>query len=165
MPKTVTCVDIHGKSYTVSTDKLKWRPSAYGIVIKDGAILLAKQHGGYDVPGGGIDLGEAPEEAVLREIKEETGIIAKNPRLVDVHTTFFKIPLTEDHFVESLLFYYICDYEGGEISLEHLEEYEKDYSELAEWVPLDQFNIQVTKGTISGTYDWRKLVKKTAGLT
>lgn len=165
MPKTVTCVDIHGKTYTVPTEQLHWRPSAYGIVIKDGAVLLAKQHGGYDVPGGGIDLGETPEEAVLREIKEETGIVAKNPHLIDIHTTFFKIPLTRDHFVQSILLYYVCEYEGGEISLDNIEEYEKEYSELAEWVPIDNFDIQVTRGTISGTYDWRSLVKKVGNIS
>lgn len=53
------------------------RPAAYGVVIRDGAILLAywKQDGkeGWTLPGGGLDLGEHPVDGCRREIQEETG--------------------------------------------------------------------------------------------
>lgn len=38
------------------------------------------------LPGGGIEPGESPEEAVLREIFEETGFCVANPRLVGTYT-------------------------------------------------------------------------------
>jgi len=53
--------------------------------IKDNkvvAIRYKKGHhkeGYYDMPGGKIEDGELPEEAAIREIKEETGIDANNP--------------------------------------------------------------------------------------
>ena len=36
------------------------------------------------LPGGGIDFGEAPEEALIREFAEETGLIVNDPQLVGV---------------------------------------------------------------------------------
>ncbi len=52
------------------------------IVNHNGEILLAKRnqpqtpqiHGKWEFPGGGIDFGEMPEEALLREVTEETGL-------------------------------------------------------------------------------------------
>jgi 8-oxo-dGTP diphosphatase len=53
-------------------------------------ILLAKRHqpdnpqihGKWEFPGGGIDFGEEPEQALLREVKEETGLDVKIKRLL-----------------------------------------------------------------------------------
>jgi 8-oxo-dGTP pyrophosphatase MutT (NUDIX family) len=51
---------------------------ATGYVVKDGKTLLLfhKKLGMWLPPGGHIDEGELPDEAVLREIKEETGLNA-----------------------------------------------------------------------------------------
>ncbi len=55
--------------------------SAACFIERDGKHLLLKRldgksHGGrYGIPGGKIDPGEGPLEAVLREVREETGLI------------------------------------------------------------------------------------------
>jgi 8-oxo-dGTP diphosphatase len=61
-----------------------------GAVILDGGqILLEKRKnspgkGKWAVPGGLVELGEEVEQAVIREVKEETGLEVYEPRLVDV---------------------------------------------------------------------------------
>lgn len=54
------------------------RSRSAAIVIRDGRILMERvQYFGrefYTVPGGGIEEGESPEEAVLRELWEECGL-------------------------------------------------------------------------------------------
>ena len=61
-----------------------------GAIILDGdQILLEKRKnspgkGKWAVPGGLVELGENVEQAVIREVKEETGLEVDEPRLVDV---------------------------------------------------------------------------------
>lgn len=50
------------------------RPGAYGILVgSDGMLLLVEQEGELQLPGGGIDPGESPLQALHREVREETG--------------------------------------------------------------------------------------------
>lgn len=136
-PKTVKAQGFNGETYEVDVSKLKWRPSAYGIVIKNDELLLLKQTNGYDLPGGGVELGEVPEAAVLREITEETGVKAKNPKLIAVHSTFYKPHLiTPEAYVQSLMIYYTCEYVGGDLSTDGFDEYERQYAEAPEWISL-----------------------------
>lgn len=157
MTRTVTCIDINGDKHEVPVNELTWRPAAYGIVIKDGKILLSKQFGnGYDVPGGGLELGELPEQAVIREIKEETGIDAKNPKLLSVETSFFKMTHDNGRCHQSLLFYYQCEFVGGEFSTDGFDEQEKQYADMPEWIDLKELSNINVKSSV----DWRKIVEK-----
>jgi ADP-ribose pyrophosphatase YjhB (NUDIX family) len=154
---TVVAKDIDGNEHIVPVSQLRWRPSAYGIVIKDGALLTAKHFGRHNLPGGGVELGEMPEAAVIREIKEETGIDAANPRLVSMASQFFKLPHTErgKEFCQSILLYYVCDFAGGEFSMDGFDEAEKIYAEMPEWYPLAKLDTL----EYTGSHDWRGLVK------
>jgi 8-oxo-dGTP diphosphatase len=63
---------------------------AYGILIRDGEVLLVRSSSPlinpplWWLPGGGIDFAESPEETLLREFREETGLSIKDPVLLDV---------------------------------------------------------------------------------
>ncbi len=55
------------------------RIGAYGICIKDDKILLSQKKSGpykglWGLPGGRIEPGEDPQEALIREFAEEVGI-------------------------------------------------------------------------------------------
>ena len=59
---------------------------ARGVAIVDGRILLCKAKGGSStyLPGGHIELGESGREALIREMKEETGLDVETGRFLGV---------------------------------------------------------------------------------
>jgi 8-oxo-dGTP pyrophosphatase MutT (NUDIX family) len=66
------------------------RVAAYAIVLAAGRLLLTQLSertpapGRWVLPGGGVDHGEAPLDAVVREVYEETGHRLRDVRLLDV---------------------------------------------------------------------------------
>ncbi len=157
----VKCIDIDGDYHDVDSTDLRWRPSAYAIVLKDNKLLVSPQQNGIDLPGGGIELGETPEQAVIREVKEETGLTVGNPKLLVCASNFFKLPMTGDGaFVQSILLYYACDYIEGELSDSGFTEDEKVLSKFPEWVALNDTDIVLADGRLGSSYDWRPLISK-----
>ena len=68
----------------VSRGERCWPVSVKGVLIRGGRVLLLQNHRGeWELPGGRLDDGESPEEALVREIREETGLTAAVVRLVD----------------------------------------------------------------------------------
>jgi len=65
-----------------------WPRLAVGaVVIKDNNILLVKRKyppsaGWWSIPGGHVEEGELLEDAVIRELHEETGLLGINPKLL-----------------------------------------------------------------------------------
>lgn len=133
----VTCEDIEGNKFEVKISDLIFRPAVYGIIIKDKKILLSKQWDGYDFPGGGIELGEDTQDALVREVKEETGMDVKPLKIQYCSNSFFKLPF-KGNFVHSIHMYYQCEVTGGELSMEFFDENEVRYADHPEWVDLDQ---------------------------
>lgn len=64
------------------------RVAAYGVITDGDRILLAHWNesgrSGWTLPGGGIDPGEDPADAVVREIAEETGYAAEAGALLGI---------------------------------------------------------------------------------
>jgi len=133
----VICRDIENKLYEVSVSELTFRPSVYGVIVKEGKILLSKQWDGYDLPGGAIELGETIEQALIREVKEETGVDVRLGKIISCEDSFFKLPGSGKP-VQSILIYYQCDLIGGEISTDYLTEDEKKYAGKAEWIDISK---------------------------
>jgi len=157
--KMVTCVDKDGNTSKVLVSELTMRPSVYGVIIKDEKILLVRQWDGYDLPGGGIEPGEDMHEALKREIHEETGLTAAVGKIVTCETSFFK--WDENNYWHSLLLYYICEVVEGELSIDGIEESEKEYMhDLPEWIPL----ADIDQITFYNSVDSREIIRKALAL-
>jgi mutator protein MutT len=55
-----------------------------GVVIHGGKVVLLKnERDEWELPGGKLELGERPEDCVVREIEEELGLLVKIGPLLD----------------------------------------------------------------------------------
>lgn len=76
---------------------------SYGIISKNNQLLLIKKaRGGYtgklDLPGGGIEHTESPEQALNREIIEEAGIKISKYQLLEVKSSNITWKIKENYY-------------------------------------------------------------------
>ncbi len=73
------------------------RVAAYAVIERRGEVLLThwRRGGlhGWTLPGGGVEAGEDPRDTVVREVLEETGLVARVGRLLGVDS---RVMLRED---------------------------------------------------------------------
>ena len=162
--RMVTCKNrLTGDSKEVPAEMLQFRPAAYGVIIHDGKVLLNRAWDGHDFPGGGIDRGESIKEAVLREVKEETGVSVDVGPLLYVGEDFFIANFIPDTYFHALVYYFLCTNPMGELSTEGFMHYEKDYMKGPVWVPLGELDrlkfynsidsaALIRKGAAGGSY-------------
>jgi 8-oxo-dGTP diphosphatase len=87
---------------------------AAAVIIRDGRVLLTRrtqgQHlaGMWEFPGGKIEDGESPEEALIRECQEECGIDVEVGDILEV--THHRYPEKD-----VLLLFYRCELRAGEV--------------------------------------------------
>lgn len=114
------------------------RQSVRAIIINgDKMVVMHRNKFGqeyYTLVGGGVDAGETTEQALVREVAEETGLAIQNPRLV----------IIEDHDkFYGPQFVYFCDYVSGEPVLSPASD-EASINQLGKntyepmWLPLDK---------------------------
>lgn len=63
-------------------------------VFRGGKFLMGRRKGSHEagtwsIPGGYVEFGESPEEAAVREVKEETGCDIKNVRFAAITNDYF----------------------------------------------------------------------------
>jgi 8-oxo-dGTP diphosphatase len=85
---------------------------------RDEKILILKRGGGemtgaWYLPGGGVDLGETPEAAAIRELREEAGLAPTGPlKLIGA------VPM-HVYGHPSVQFVYACACASGEVQISH----------------------------------------------
>jgi 8-oxo-dGTP diphosphatase len=69
------------------------RPSAYALLRdEEGRVAIVRSARGWFLPGGGIERGESPEEAVVREAREECGLVIASCRTIATATEIVHSP-------------------------------------------------------------------------
>ena len=65
------------------------RPGVSAIILTPEGILLQRRsdNGFWGLPGGGVEPGESVTEAIVREVREETGLEIRPGRLVGVYSS------------------------------------------------------------------------------
>jgi len=128
----------------IRTTQQKFTVSAAAIITNDNNEVLLLNHvlrpfAGWGLPGGFITAGEQPEEAIRREIREETGIELERLRM-------FRIRTLERHV--EMLFVAVADGEPAVKSREILELGWFEIGQLPEGTPRSQ--AELIKVVLSG---------------
>src|SRR2546427_4218873 len=84
------CSGVLDRMIRVRRVRLELRVAAYAVCVDNGDLLLVRyiEHGEphWTLPGGGIEHGEDPYHAVIREVMEETGYVFEVQRLLGIHS-------------------------------------------------------------------------------
>jgi 8-oxo-dGTP diphosphatase len=80
------------------------------IIVRDGKVLLARRgnpplKGEWSIPGGLVELGETSRQAIVREVREETGLEVEPTKLVEVFERILR-----DHESRVEYHYVLIDY-------------------------------------------------------
>ncbi len=98
------------------------RVSAYGLVTDDDHLLLCRlsghlpDAGRWTLPGGGVEFGEHPAAAMVREVEEETGLIVAAAGVVGIDSFSAEAPDRNFHGIRII---YHTKRIGGELRSEH----------------------------------------------
>jgi 8-oxo-dGTP diphosphatase len=124
------------------------RVGAYAVVLRDGALLLARFVGSdpprWTLPGGGLDHGEDPRDAAVREVEEETGYRVELQRLLAVESFRALVERSDgpvDH--QAICVIYTAEVVGGELRHEV-----GGTTDVAAWVPLASVTDLVRGGLV-----------------
>ncbi len=124
------------------------RPSARAIIIKDRkiAMVYSKKYNYYKFPGGGIETGECMEDALIREVSEETGLCVIRNSIQEygqVHR--IQKGTKEDIFIQDNYYFLCCVKE--DVAQQNLDKYEADEGFTLEFLE-PQFAINVNRETL-----------------
>ena len=112
-------------------------------VIEDNGNILATQRGygdfkgGWEFPGGKIEKGETPQEALKREIYEELNIEILVNHLIDKAEYTYK---SKDLNFQLLIYFFWCKIIGGDLTLKEHQDarwLSKDTIRDVHWLPAD----------------------------
>lgn len=131
------------------------RNSARSIIIRDRKIAMVHslKFGFYKFPGGGIEGGEAPVDAMIRETREEAGL-AVLPDTVKEYGYVHRIQRSDQDETECFIqdnYYYLCQAEEQPMA-QQLDAYEADEGYTLEFVS-PALAIQQNRRRTRGPYD------------
>ena len=92
------------------------KPCASALLEKDGRVMLVRRavepyKGCWDIPGGFLENGEHPEDGVVRELLEETGLTIEPTEILGIFMDIYAYGDGGDH---TLNFFYTARIASGE---------------------------------------------------
>ena len=114
-------VDVIGRPLLEKPKEI--RAGVTAVVFDDrGRVLLEHRadNGWWGLPGGAVDIGESVSEAVIREVKEETGLTVRITRLVGLYTDPTRYAVTQypdGNVVQYVSIAFECEYLEGELRI------------------------------------------------
>lgn len=124
------------RNYKDNAKQFKRKACRAIIKIADDYLFVSSKYGDYKFPGGGIEDKESNIEALVREVKEETGYNVKKDSISFLGKVIEKRKGIEDNILVMESFYYICEVEQIR-DLQNLDPYEKDYDYKVVWQTLE----------------------------
>lgn len=131
----VECRNNLGEKEFFSKDKIEFRPSVYGILLREKEVLLmrTKSDGKFWLPGGGVEIGEKLKVGLKREFREETGLDVKVRKFLFFRENFFHYSYLEVAY-QAFLFFYACEVMSEEDVERHIVDDLE--SEKPRWIPV-----------------------------
>lgn len=105
---------------------------AGGCIFNEKGEVLLQRRGDrnqWGFPGGAVELGETPEMAAVREVREETGLDVKIRRLIGIYTDFDMTYPNGDQ-AQSICIAYEFKVAGGRLRCDQRETIELNYFSL-----------------------------------
>lgn len=90
-----------------------------GLIVHEDKILLAQRKGvpdKWELPGGKVENKESPSQAVIREVREETGYVVEV-----INKIPFSYLITANDYLKITLLCFECKLMGGELRKERNE--------------------------------------------
>ncbi|WP_318614639.1 NUDIX hydrolase [Sporosarcina sp. YIM B06819] len=115
------------------------REAVRAIICTNNKILLARSdRGDYKFPGGGVEENESYSEALVREVREETGYINCIVKgLMGVVIERKMDEFVNGHVFEMTSHYYPCELTNVETISQELDEYESIFKFTPQWVGIE----------------------------